>query len=288
MSNQGAVVVTGASSGIGRVCALRLERLGFRVFAGVRKAEDGEALMQQASDRLSYVTLDVTDESSVAAATGVVEAATDGRGLWGLVNNAGIVLACPLEFVPIPELRKQLEVNVIGQIAVTQAFLPMLRRGRGRVVNVGSISGRLAFPLLGPYCASKFALEALTASLRMELRPWGIPVSIIEPGGIATPIWSKALASGDELVRRLPPRAQDLYGPIAAAQRERAVNSGRSGLPPEAVARQVAHALTAGRPKTRYIVGRSALLGEILRLAPEQFREWLIANAAARSPAGRL
>ncbi|MFL5735687.1 MAG: SDR family oxidoreductase [Chloroflexia bacterium] len=277
-----AVVVTGASTGIGRACALRLDWLGFRVFGGVRKAEDGEALKEHASRRFTYVTMDVTDEWSIGQAARTVEAAVGQRGLRGLVNNAGIVVASPLEFVPIAELRKQFEVNVVGQIAVTQAFLPMLRTGRGRVVNIGSISGRLPFPLLGPYCASKFALEALTSTLRMELRPWGIPVSIIEPGGIATPIWNKALASGEALSEQLPPGALDLYGSNAAAQRRRAERSGRSGLPPEAVARLVEHALTAKRPKTRYIIGRSAWLGEALRLVPEGWREALVARAAAR------
>jgi NAD(P)-dependent dehydrogenase (short-subunit alcohol dehydrogenase family) len=282
VTNRGAVVITGASSGIGHACALRLDRLGFRVFAGVRNAEDGEALKTRASERLAYVIMDVTDESSLRAAAGTVGAAIAERSLWGLVNNAGIAVACPLEFVPISELRKQLEVNVLGQVAATQAFLPMLRKARGRVVNVGSISGRLAFPLLGPYCASKFALEALTATLRMELRPWGISVSIIEAGGIATPIWSKVLASGDELARRLPPKAEDLYGPVIAAQRKRAIKSSRSSLPPEAAASEVAHALTATRPRTRYVIGQSAWLGEALRLVPEQLRERLIAAAAAK------
>lgn len=282
MTGRGGVVITGASSGIGQACALRLDRLGFRIFAGVRKPEHGEALKARASERLSYIIMDVTDEISIRAAVGAVEAATGERGLWGLVNNAGIAVACPLEFVPIPELRKQFEVNVLGQVATTQAFLPTLRKAPGRVVNVGSISGRLPFPLLGPYCASKFALEALTSTLRMELRPWGISVSMVEAGGIATPIWTKVLASGDELARSLPPEAGHLYGKLIAAQRKRAINSSRSSLPPEVAARQVAHALTARRPSTRYILGQSARLGEVLRLLPEQLRERLIAGAAAR------
>ena len=282
MGHRGAIVVTGASTGIGRACALQLDRLGFRVFAGVRRVEDGEALKRSASERLACIVLDVTDEGSIAEVTGVVEAAVGERGLWGLVNNAGIAVACPLEFVPIPDLREQLEVNAIGQIAVTQAFLPMLRKGLGRVVNVGSISGRLPFPVLGPYCASKFALEALTSALRVELRPWGIPVSIIEPAAIATPIWSKALASGDDLARRLPPRALELYGSMSTAQRKRAMRNARSGLPPDAVARRVAHALTARRPKRRYLVGLGAWMGEVLRLVPEGLREGLIAYVAGR------
>src|SRR5436190_20383212 len=193
MTNLGSVVITGASTGIGKTCALRLDRLGFQVFAGVRRTEDGETLKRQASQRLTPITIDVTDSGSIAAAASMVATAVGDAGLQGLVNNAGIAVACPLEFLPISLLSQQLEVNVTGQIDVTQVFLPLLRAGNGRIVNMGSISGRMAYPLLGPYCASKFALEALTASLRMELRPWHIPVSIIEPGAIATPIWSKAL-----------------------------------------------------------------------------------------------
>src|SRR5258708_33287478 len=181
------VVATGASTGIGEACALRLDRRGFHVFAGVRREVDGGALKQKASGRLTPILLDVTDASSIKSAAAAVAASLDEEGLSGLVNNAGIAIAGPLEFLPIDELRRQFEVNVIGQIAVTQAFLPLLRKGHGRIVNMGSISGRLAFPLLGPYAASKFALRALTTALRMELRPWGIPVSIIEPSGIATP-----------------------------------------------------------------------------------------------------
>src|SRR5439155_3574156 len=145
------IVITGASTGIGRACALRLDRMGFRVFAGVRKTEDGEALKQQASERLTPVVIDVTDVASIARAAEMVAAEVGEAGLAGLVNDAGIAVAGPLEFIPIEELRKQLEVNVIGQIAVTQVFLPLLRKGHGRIVNMGSISGRLAVPLLGPY-----------------------------------------------------------------------------------------------------------------------------------------
>src|SRR5438552_5007347 len=154
----GNIVITGASTGIGEACALRLDELGYRVFAGVRKPADGEALQKKASDRLSRVILDVTNEESIAAAVRMVGDVP----LAGLVNNAGIVVAGPVEMIPIAMWRKQFEVNVIGQVAVTQAFLPMLRAGRGRIVNMGSVAGRSAIPYSGPYCSSKFALEGLT------------------------------------------------------------------------------------------------------------------------------
>jgi NAD(P)-dependent dehydrogenase (short-subunit alcohol dehydrogenase family) len=276
-------VVTGASTGIGEACALLLDQRGFQVFAGVRKQADGEALKRTASSRLTPVFIDVTDAAQVAAAVEVVAAAAGEGGLAGLVNNAGIVVSAPLEFLPTAELRRQLEVNVIGQIAVTQAFLPLLRKGRGRVVNIGSIGGRSATPLLGAYNASKFAMEGLTDSLRMELRPWGIAVSIVEPGAIATPIWDKSAAAADAILRDMPPQAQDLYGSMIAAIRTLALSRSKAGVPPGEVASAVAHALTAKRPKTRYLVGRDARIQAMLQLLPDRLRDGLILGVLSRS-----
>ncbi|GBL40485.1 dehydrogenase/reductase SDR family member 9 [Nitrospirota bacterium] len=167
------VVITGASTGIGAACALHLDAMGFQVFAGVRRREDGAALKARGSQRLLPVRLDVTDEVSIAQAAALVKEAVGEEGIAGLVNNAGIAVAGPLEVLPIPELRKQFEVNVIGAVAVTQAFLPLVRIGRGRIVNMGSIAGRATMPFLGPYSMSKFALEAMTTALRLELDTWG-------------------------------------------------------------------------------------------------------------------
>jgi NAD(P)-dependent dehydrogenase (short-subunit alcohol dehydrogenase family) len=211
--SKGAVLVTGASTGIGRASALRLDQLGFQVFAGVRKDADGKALKQKAKGDFTPILLDVTDDASIAAAAKTVSKAVGNRGLAGLVNNAGIVVPGPLEFLPLGDLRSQIEVNVIGQVAVTQAFLPMLRKGRGRIVNIGSIGGRMATPFMGAYNASKFALEALTDSLRMELKPWEISVSIIEPGNIDTRIWEKGQDAADVLLEKLPKEGHDLYDP---------------------------------------------------------------------------
>jgi NAD(P)-dependent dehydrogenase (short-subunit alcohol dehydrogenase family) len=274
---QKAVVITGASTGIGAACALHLDRLGFRVFAGVRKPADGEALQRQASDQLTPILIDVTDAASIAAAADTVAAAVGEAGLAGLVNNAGIGVVGPLEFLPIAELRRQLEINVIGQVAVTQAFLPLLRQGRGRIINMGSISGRVAMPFIGPYAASKFALEALSDSLRVELRPWGIEVSIIEPGPITTPIWEKSRALADELIQNLPQRGHDLYGEAIGIARKTIINSGQAGIPPDKVAHVVAHALTARRPKTRYLVGRGLWFAVLFaKFVPDRLRDWLI------------
>src|SRR2546429_6668900 len=186
--SRGAVLISGASTGIGRACAEHLDGLGFAIFAGVRNQSDADSLRGAGSGRTQPVMLDVTEPESIASALRIVdEAAT--AGLSGLVNNAGISVGGPLEFVEIDEWRRGLEVNFIGQVAVTQAALPALRKARGRIVNMTSIGGRLASPFLGPYNASKYALEAVTDSLRLELRQFGVAVAAIEPGAVATPIW---------------------------------------------------------------------------------------------------
>ncbi len=272
------VVITGASTGIGEAVALHLDALGFRVFAGVRNSRDGANLACRASQHLTPITLDVTDPDGIAAAVAQVTQVMGEKGLAGLVNNAGIAVAAPLEFIPIPDLRRQLEVNVIGQVAVTQACLPLLRRGRGRIVFVSSISGRVAAPFLGPYASSKFALEALSDSLRRELLPWDIKVAVIEPGRIATPIWEKSLAAADELSARLEPDAQRYYGKAMAVNRERTARR-QGGTPIERMAEITAHALTSPRPKTRYLVGRDAKFGAMLaRLLPDHWLDSFIAR----------
>lgn len=270
-------MVTGASTGIGEVCALHLDKLEFRVFAGVRKEADGDVLRRKASERLMPVLMDVTDAASIASAAQRVGAVVGEAGLAGLVNNAGVVVSGPLEFLPIAELRKQFEVNVIGQIAVTQAFLPLLRKGHGGIVNMGSIAGKVATPFFGPYAASKFAMEALTDALRMELRPWGISVSIVEPGAIATPIWEKSRRAAEEIVRNLPAEAHDLYDRALIAVREIADRGGKAAIPADSVARAVAHALTAKKPKSRYLVGSDAkFLAALAKFVPDRLRDRLI------------
>jgi NAD(P)-dependent dehydrogenase (short-subunit alcohol dehydrogenase family) len=283
----GGVVVTGASTGIGAACALHLDRLGFQVFAAVRKPADGEALRARSSARLAPLLMDVTAPDSIARAASEVERAVDPAGLRGLVNNAGIVVAGPLELLPLEALRRQLEVNVVGQVAVTQAFLPLLRRGRGRIVNMGSISGRMATPFMGAYSASKFALEALTDALRVELAPWGIQVIIVEPGAIRTPLWQRGGAAAEELERRMPAERRALYEAAAAAVRKAAARAERRAMPPEAVARAVAQALTARKPRTRYLVGRDARTqARLARWLPDRLRDRLIAKFL-RLPAGQ-
>ncbi len=209
---RGGIVITGASTGIGRECALYFDRLGYRVFAGVRKASDGEALAKAASPRLTPVIIDVTDARTITEAAAQVEQALGDVPLVGLVNNAGIGIGGPVEFLQASELRRQMEVNLIGPVAVTQAFMPMLRRSRGRIVVISSIGGKVATPLLGPYCASKFALEGLCDSMRAELKPFGISVSIVEPGGVKTAMVDKARSAADDALRSLPPEGVRYYG----------------------------------------------------------------------------
>ena len=253
-----AVVITGTSSGIGEACARRLDSLGFRVFAGVRRSQDGERLTADSSGRLTPLIIDVTDADSIAAARSQVEEAVGDDGLAGLVNNAGVVVPGPLEFVRIDDLRRQLEVNVVGQMAVTQAFLPGLRRGRGRVVNIGSIGGRVATAFNGPYGASKHAMEALSDALRQELAPWGLHVSLIEPGSVGTEIWRKGDESYEQELAKLPAEGRRLYEHALARFAALARRTGARGVPAQRVAEAVEHALTAPRPRTRYVVGKEA------------------------------
>lgn len=276
-SKSKAVMITGASTGIGLRCALRLDTLGFRLFAGVRNEDDAEKLVRASSDRITPVMIDVTKPDQIATAAEEVRSALGGEGLHGLVNNAGIVVSGPLEFLAIEDIRRQFEVNVIGQIAVTQAFTGMLRRARGRIVNIGSISGVLATPFLGPYCASKFALEALSDSMRMELKPWGISVSLVQPGSVETPIWDKSAEAADRSVEAMPPQADTLYGLAIEAVREAVAKTRKGACSPDLVAKAVAEALTSERPRTRYVVGPGMRVQALFaRFAPDRLRDTLI------------
>ncbi|MGH3858967.1 SDR family oxidoreductase [Actinokineospora sp.] len=288
------VLVTGASSGLGREAALGLARAGFQVVAGVRALDDGERLAEEAAARLRPVLLDVTEPESVAAAAEQVARAVGVRGLWGLVNNAGICVSAPLECVAPEVLRRQLDVNVVGQLAVTQAVLPLLRDARGRVVNVTSGVGNVAVPYLGAYAAAQFAKEGMSDALRRELRPLGVDVSVVQPGSIMTPIWGKIAESGHDVLDRVPAEIADLYREsfprFLEANEKTAIASKTT---PADFARTVRRALTAARPKTRYRVGTDARTVAVLaRLLPDslldrQFRAVVgPPRTAAGDPAG--
>jgi len=271
------LLVTGASTGIGAACALGCVQRGMTVFAGVRNLQAGEALKAKAGASLIPVQLDVTNADSIKEAADVVRRTVGEAGLGGLLNNAGIAIGSPLEVIPLSQLRTQLEVNVVGQIAVTQAMLPLLRQARGRIVNMGSIAGRGTIPMMGPYSASKFALEALTDALRMELRPWGIEVSIIEPGAIATPIWEKSLKTAVEVEEHVTVEGKQLYGEAARLVREAVDQVAQRAISVDAVVEAVWHALTAVRPKTRYLVGTDAKIRAIMvKWVPDRLQDWIL------------
>jgi NAD(P)-dependent dehydrogenase (short-subunit alcohol dehydrogenase family) len=271
------VLITGASTGIGAACAIGCAERGMTVFAGIRNPAAGDALQAKAGAAIIPVQLDVTDAESITKAAALVARQVGEAGLAGLVNNAGIAIGSPLELIPLQQLRRQLEVNVVGQIAVTQAVLPLLRRARGRIVNMGSIAGRSTIPMMGPYSASKHALEALTDALRLELYPWGIEVSIVEPGAIATPIWDKSMQISLEVESEMPAEGKHLYRAAAERIRESVGQAAARAIPADEVVAAVLHALTARRPKTRYLVGRDAKLRAVmLRWLPDRLQDWIL------------
>jgi NAD(P)-dependent dehydrogenase (short-subunit alcohol dehydrogenase family) len=274
-----AVLITGASTGIGRTTALKLAASGFKVFAGIRKPEDGEALQRDASGPLDPVTLDVTDGGQIEAAAARVEQELGAAGLAGLINNAGVAVPAPLEVQPIDDFRRQLEINLTGQLAVTQAFLPLLRRAKGRLVFVSSIGGRVALPFTGAYHASKFGLEAIGDSLRRELRPWGIEVSLVEPGTVATPMWERGERAGDAVIGGFSEQARELYGEKIERYRLVVRKVAARGVSAERVAETIAEALTATRPRTRYLVGREVKIqARVAKLLPDRLMDRLISR----------
>lgn len=268
-SSRGAVLVTGASSGLGEATAMGLTAAGFTVYAGAHSAE-GAARIAARLPSIRALVLDVTDEDSIRAAGKLIRA--ESEGLHGIVNNAGICVSAPLECVPLDDLRAELEVNLVGTIAVTQEFLPLLRARSGRIVNISSGIGRVAAPFLGAYAASQFAKEGVSDTLRRELAPLSVSVSVIEPGAVLTPIWSKVAALADRVLAGTPDEVADPYrsrfGEFVAMNERRARTSRTR---PESVARAVVNAMTASKPKTRYRVGMDAWAAVIAaRLLPDR------------------
>ena len=272
-------MVTGASTGIGRACVDALARTGAHVWASVRTDVDEEALRRDHPDAVTVLRMDVTDTDSVTAAGQRVLAAGP---LAGLVNNAGVALPAPLEHIPIEVFRRQLEVNLIGQLAVTQVMLPALRKSReqgtdARIVMIGSIGGRIAAPMLGAYHASKFGMVGLADTLRAELAPSGIKVILIEPGAIATPIWDRGVSAADELVTEIPPEDLARYTAQITSARQNAVRSAQRGLPPQRAAAVVLTALTAANPRPRYLLGTDAHAAAVVAQLPHRLRYRLTA-----------
>jgi NAD(P)-dependent dehydrogenase (short-subunit alcohol dehydrogenase family) len=267
-------LITGASTGIGQATALRLVRAGWTVLAGVRDPSAGERLLEEAgSGRLLPLTLDVTDAEQIAQAAARVAQLGDGGSpppgrLDALVNNAGIGIGGPLELISPEDLRRQLEVNVLGQVAVTQALLPALRAAHGRIVFLSSIGGRVAMAFTAPYAASKHAIEAIGDALRVELRTSNVQVALVEPGSVSTPIWDKSRAEADRV--SVPPELQREYGEVPAAMDKVLQDTARRGVAPELVAETIERALTARRMRSRYLIGRDARAMVIVkRLLPD-------------------
>ncbi len=274
------VLITGASTGIGRATALRMDSAGWRVFAGVRRDEDAEALLGVGSSRLTPLLLDITDSEQIAAAGDGIGEAVGGAGLDGLVNNAGIMAAGPVETLPMDEFKRQIEVNLVGHVAVSQELLPQIRGARGRIVFVGSVGGRISYPFGAAYHASKFGIEAVADCLRQEVRRWGIGVSVVEPGAVDTPIWERGERFIGVLAETAPPAHANYY----AQTIDRMLSMGKlvqaRASSPEKVASVIERALSAHRPRNRYLVGLDAHFQvRAHQVVPARAFDWLVAKA---------
>ena len=273
------IVITGTSTGVGKATALHLDQLGFRVFAGVRKETDGQALMKEASDRLTPILLDVTDANAIADAVRTVTEATSGT-LFGLVNNAGLSLNGPLELLPVSEIKRLVDVNVLGLLAVTRAFIPLLRKGKGRLVNISSGHGLLAIPDKSVYAASKFAVQAITDSLRVELCPFDVSVSSIVVGKVDTAVLGKIIADRDKMIEAAPAEVVKLYSPLVAFFDKEVKEL--PGIPAIEVGKVVAQALTTEKPKAQYLIGPGTKKMKNLARLPVGLRDWLMVKAICK------
>ncbi len=275
-SERGAVLISGASTGIGEATALALARDGFIVYAGIRNDADAQRLAA-AHPHIRPLQLDVTVPEQIADA--LARIGRDGIALRGVVCNAGIAVAGPLEYLPLDDIRRQYEINVFGALALVQAALAALRATKGRIVLVGSIAGRFAVPFVGAYSSSKAALAAMADALRVELAPFGVGVSLIEPGNVKTPIWQKGRDARAGLEARMPAAAREHYGPAIGALSARSEHEERTGLPPDVVARAIEHALVARAPRAKYVLGTPAHIQALLAHFPANVRDRAIKAA---------
>ncbi|HEX4559928.1 MAG TPA: SDR family NAD(P)-dependent oxidoreductase [Mycobacterium sp.] len=270
-------VVTGASTGIGAATARELARRGFHVLAGVRRDRDADAIR---GPGIEPVIIDITNPDHIGALVTRVQGDPQGRAVRALVNNAAIQANVPVEAFAIDDWRRMFEVNLFGQVAVIQAFLPALIRSKGRVVNISSVGGRIAMAAYGPYAGTKFAIEAVSDSLRRELAPFGVGVVVVEPGAVRTEMLGRAIATSNELVSTMTPEQSQRYGGLMHAVTAQAESSTKSGLPPDAAAKVIAKAVTARKPRTRYTVGRdAALLTRLARILPDRTLDRVFAAA---------
>jgi NAD(P)-dependent dehydrogenase (short-subunit alcohol dehydrogenase family) len=277
--NKGAVFITGASTGIGRETALFFDKAGYRVFAGVRNAQAGESLLAEAAFQLTPIIIDITKPREIENAVHTVsQKLCPYEGITGIINNAGIVVGGPLEFMKIEDFRYQVEVNLIGQLAVTQSFLPMIRKAKGRVLFVGSGAGWFALPFSGAYAASKFALRGMADALRRELDQWQLHVVLIELGTVMTPIWDKSFSDTKQRVAEMGKEEQSLYDERGAAM-EKLMRSGwKNSVLAEDVAKMILMAFEKKCPKARYQFGKDARMAVLSVFVPDCLKDWLIRN----------
>jgi NAD(P)-dependent dehydrogenase (short-subunit alcohol dehydrogenase family) len=268
------IVVTGASTGMGAATAKELARKGFHVLAGVRRDVDADALR---ADRIEPHILDITVDSDVAAIADRVARDPLGRPLRALINNAGIGVNGPVEALPIAEWRRQFEVNLFGHVAMIQALLPSLRRSSGTVVNISSIGGKVALPTYPAYAGSKFAMEALSDSLRREVSGSGVKVAVVEPGAVKTAMAERGIATADRLKAEMATDQLERYGALIDAMSNLARSFDTDGVPAEHAAKVIAKAATASRPRTRYTVGRdAAILARLSRVISDRFLDRVV------------
>ena len=268
-------VVTGASTGIGAATARELARQGFHVLAGVRRDRDADAIR---GPGLEPLIIDITNPQQIQTLAARVRGDSQGRAIRALINNAGVQANVPIEAFAMEEWRRLFEVNLFGHVAVTQALLPELIRSKGRVINISSVGGKVAMGAYGPYAATKFALEAVSDSLRRELATVGVGVVVVEPGAVRTEMLDRAIATADELMSAMTPEQNQRYGRLVHAVNAQAMSSTKAGLPAEAAAKVIAKAVTARRPRTRYTVGRdAALITRLARFLPDRTLDRVIA-----------
>ena len=276
-TSQKTVAITGASTGIGYSCVRQMSRAGWRVFATVRKEADREKLRADFADNVVPVLMDLENESSISAAAREIEEQLSAQALDGLVNVAGIGLVRPLEYASMRDIRQIFEVNFFGQVATIQAFSRLLRKQRGRIVNITTVGVNLALPFGGLLNASKSAFAKLSDTLRLEMHPFGVRVCAVEPGSISTPAVEKTLGDLEEVIRNLPPEAQMRYGGMIRTFGRRGYAMEKAGSSPDVVAVAVHHALTSSRPRIRYRVGKHAkLLATLPKILPEGVMDALV------------
>jgi NAD(P)-dependent dehydrogenase (short-subunit alcohol dehydrogenase family) len=274
------ILITGASTGIGWDCSLELAKMGWRVFATVRKEADGKKLVDASSGEVTPVIMDISDYESVKKGALIIEEKLAGDGLDALFNNAGISVQGPMEIIPVKMFEEQMRVNVFGHFYVTQVFLPMIRRVKGRILFMSSESGRITIPLVGPYSASKFALESMANAFRIELLPSGIGVSLIEAATIKTPMWDKIDITTEKMIAMLPQQARELYKTELHTLLVFPKKQAQMGIPMKKVTRAVIRALSVRRPKARYVVGWEAWLFIILhKVFPTRLVDWVSSKA---------